>query len=364
MKRKISGSNLKSYIQPDRKGVGGAMSVFRKLTGSLVLLTAFTFAGSALLNGCGNLVSQDVPGAGEKSLSVKVLSQVGEDSDGNPMVRANGRDTFEFIATVKGLEGNVGFFLPTAWGAFQGGTLSATDGYTYFNADEDGKARALYVASTVMGRIELRSKSQYKTVMQTLTFDFGTLTLYPSAATIYALSGEKVRITARGAKPPVRWETSHPSFIDITVIDDLTAEFEIKSDSRFEGTTDVTVTISAWDQEATAPATSTLTIDMGTAFDSSSCSAGAITVSPTTGATGGTWVSVVVVDPDKAGSSSVTVQVSGLSGASTLTLTEFGTPGIFQVSFSASGTGITSFSYSDIGEGCNLALISASWTGS
>ncbi len=298
-------------------------------------------SGLLLASGCGNLSSKTVPGKDDASISVEINGASGTDQDGNPLIRANSRDLLEFVATVRGLSSSVGFFLSTNWGSFQGGAIG-TDGYTYFTADQDGKSRAVFVAGASAGRAELQVKSKQKTASQYITFDFATLTIFPSRIQIDGKGATPVNVVARGGLPPIEWSVSSPRAISITPTSADSVRLMVADWDALQETGATGVILYAFDAEGQI-AQAVITSGV------SSCTTGLMTISPTTGvkteiAANGITVSVTLDDFDRGSATSVVATVTGPGINSTLTLTQWLTQGIFQGLFTlntgdaASGT--------------------------
>ncbi len=336
------------------QGMGRMKSIRR----GVAFMSVLALLGVTFFAGCGGgLSSSKVPGDGNPSLSVEIRGSTGTDGLGNPSVRANGRDTFEVSAKASGLSSSIGFFLAANWGAFSGGTKGG-DGFTYINADRNGLARATFVTSTNPGRAEVWVRSGTEEVRQEVTFDFAVMSIFPGTVELLGIAGNQVMLTARGALPPVTWDVSHPNMLEIIPINDISVYIRVKSNSALEDAGE-TVTVTALDAENTA--TATLTLVGG--FDSASCDDATMTVSPSApAASTGETISVVVVDADKAGDASVPVVVSGVDNT-TITLTEWGSPGIFQITYDPPDTaGKYAFSYSDVGTGCVEQIVTVGIT--
>ncbi|MBI5814595.1 MAG: hypothetical protein HZB29_03190 [Nitrospinae bacterium] len=326
----------------------------------ILLTAALALCVAGLLGSCGGaLKSESVPNAGTAgSMTLTVSGNVAKDSEGRYMIRANGKDTIEFIATVKGLSSLVGFYVPTGWGTFGGGTLSNSDGYTYFQADKSGKVRAQLMAGTNKGRFDLRAKSMDVEVTLPLSFEFATCTILPSTQTIHEVS-IPVAYAARGCVLPMEWFVSLPlsvgyyntydDWIDIYITDVNTI------------TTGQTVSITAIDSEGNIPTAASLVLS------ATQCTAATITVSPTAPAAGvNNYVSVIVVDPANNGASSVDLVVSGFANG-TLTLTQWGGEGVFQGNYTilaadAAVGNVFTFTYSGTAGSCTGTAVSATAT--
>ena len=327
-----------------------------------VLTAVLAFFGAVMFSGCGGgLKSESVPNQGvDPSLSLSVAGNVSKDSEGRYKLRANSKDTIEFVATVKGLSSYVGFYVPAGWGTFGGGTVSTIDGYTYYTADRSGNVRAVMTSAAAAGKFDLRAKSLDVEKTLPLTFDFSTLALFPNAFVLTDVSAPNVFVYARGGVPPIEWFVSEPRAVAWNVIDSDTIEVYIH-DPNVIGA-GLTATLTARDAEGQS---ATATITMGTA--AAQCAASTISATPgapkTSTAAAVTVISVVVLDYNKMGSASVTVNVGG-AGSGQLTLSEFGSPGVFQGNYSipAATAASTSylFSYSGVLANCMPGVVSAS----
>lgn len=330
-----------------------------------IMAAAVALSAAVVMTACGKLQSENVP-TSAPSLSLEVTNAE-KDSEGRYSVRANGKDTIEVVATVTGLSSNVGFYLPATWGTFTGGTLSATDGYTYYTADREGKARATFqsldptaVTLQPTGRIELVARSLDVEQSLPLSFEFAFLTVFPSTLTITDPSAPSVYLYARGGLPPIEWFSSNPRVLDYHVVDDTTIEVYVIDAAAFS--TAGSVTMTARDAEGQT-ASSLITLG-GVA----ACSASALTVNPPSGTNADVYdyiLSVMVVDYSQAGSPSVTVDVGGTAPASTMTLAEWGSAGVFQANFNAT-VGISeyiTFSYSGIDAACQPTQNTATFDG-
>lgn len=327
----------------------------------LIMTAVVAMAALSMMTACGKLKSENIPTAGSESLTVEVTN-VSKGSDGRYSLRANGKDSIEVVATVKGLSSNVGFYLPAGWGAFNGGTVSATDGFTYYSADSEGKARATITSTTTgSGRIDLKVKSLDVENTLPLSFEFATLTVQPSTLTITDVSAPGVYLYARGGLAPIEWFVSDPRTLAYNVIDSDTINVYVPDAATFTANAG-TITVTARDAEGQ---TATATVTLGGTM---TCSASALTVNPPSGTNADVYnytLSVMVVDYSQAGSPSVTVEVGGTAPASVLTLTEWGTAGIFQSNFDAT-VGISeyiTFSYSGVNTSCQPTTNVATFDG-
>lgn len=329
---------LEKYEPLPRRLFLGDLVKFAKL---LALGSITLPSGLLLTSGCGNLSSKSVPGKDDAYISVQINGADGVDQDGNPLIRANSRDLLEFVATVRGLSSAVGFFLSTNWGVFQGGTIGP-DGFTYYEADEDGKARAVFVAGASAGRAELRVKSKQKTASKLITFDFASLTIFPSSIVFSAASvGTPITVVARGGKGPIEWSTSNPRAVNVSPSGAEAARLTVGDWEALLATGTIGVTLYAFDSEGQ---TATAIITAGT----SSCTTGVIDINPASVAgidipAGGVSVSVTLDDFDRGNATSVSVTITGPGTNTTLALSQWLTQGIFQglytvASGAASGT--------------------------
>lgn len=336
---------------------------WRRTTAGIVTTILFAFAGAALL-ACGQTTSKDVP-EGQASLTLEANSPITPDhNDSATVVRANGRDTLEVVATVRGLSNTVGFFIPSSWGTFQGGTLSAADGYTYYVADRSGKAYATLVSSTVAGRTEIFAKSIDKQAKLMITFDFATLTLFPSELILNGKENASAIVEARGGLPPIEWWISHPQSVQFHVRDETSVLVFIKNIADpltgAANTPPEPATLTARDAEGNEA-----TADIYT--DTANCTAATLNVTPAAGTGGGGNVSVSVTleDFDMRGASSVNVTLHTGVASSTITLSPWIVPGLFQATqtFNDPGAATTwSLEYADKGAGCQGSIVTTTFT--
>jgi hypothetical protein len=307
----------------------------------LIIAAAVALSTALIITACGKqLKSENIPSSNEESLKVDVVNaSVG--ADGRYSVRANSRDTIEMVATVKGLSSLVGFYIPKGWGTFNGGTISTTDGFSYYQADRAGKARATLIAggaltpgpnssSAPTGRIEMVVRSLSVEQIIPLSFDFAALMILPP--TMIISDTYHYTLNARGGLLPIEWSVSVPGILGYTPSGDSLDIYPLVDPNEFTGAPPVTVT--ARDAEGQ---TATATVTLQPKSTALSCIASTITVDPATiGFTlpgpGPTYLaSITVVDP---GNSAQTVEVRytgpnpGYSGS--LTLTKWRTPGVFQ----------------------------------
>lgn len=342
----------------------------------LITAAAVALSAAVLVTACGKLKSDGVPSAGEQSLTLDVVNAT-KGSDGRYSVRANGKDTIEIVATVRGLSSYVGFYIPATWGTFIGGVASATDGFTYYSADSDGKARAILVAGITKmsdaptstatqnatqvsienptGRIELVAKSLTVEQSLPLSFDFAGLQLFPSILKITDWS-VPIYIYARGGLPPIEWFVSDPRAVKYNVINDNTVAVYVTDPSVFPSGGSQLI-VYARDAEGQV-ATSLVTLG------GSVCAASTITADPaspksSTSATAIT-ISVLVVDSSQAEAESVIVRVGG-AGSGSMTLTQWSTPGVFQGSYTIPAMTAAStnyiFQYAGVDNACQPTLI-------
>jgi hypothetical protein len=335
----------------------------------LVIAAAVALSGAVIMTACGKLKSENVPSAGEQSLTLDVVNAT-KGTDGRYSVRANSRDTIEVVATVKGLSSYVGFYVPSMWGTFRGGTLSATDGFYYYPADRSGKARATLVAggtsaagpttsSSPTGRIEMVARSLDVEQIVPLSFDFATLMILPPAITIS--DTYHYDLYARGGLPPIEWAVSVPGLIGWTVHEDSLEIWPLADPNEFVVNT--TVTVTARDAEGQV-GTSTVTLQPQST--ATACVASTITVAPTTpsSAVGAATISVVVVDNYKRAATSVDVLISGATSG-TATLTRWGSPGVFQGNYVIAAPVLAKayiFSYSGKNATCLPAVVTGTVT--
>lgn len=325
----------------------------------LIIAAAVALSGAVIMTACGKLKSENIPSAGEQSLAVDVVNAT-KGSDGRYSVRANGRDTIEFVATVKGLSSSVGFYVPSTWGTFAGGTLSATNGFTYYPADRSGKARATLTSTlTGTGRIEMVARSLDVEKIIPLSFDFATLTIFPSALTIF--DTYHYDLVARGGAAPIEWSVSHPGLLGFTSWGESIEIWPLVDPSEYATTPPVTV--SARDAEGTV-ATAIVTLSPPSTLLTCSISSIAVAPAAPSAAAGAATISVTVVDYSKRSAPSITVQLSGaISG--TLALNQWGSAGIFQGTYIIPVPVISrpyTFSHSGTGATCLPAVNSATVT--
>ncbi|MBI4666134.1 MAG: hypothetical protein HY751_06985 [Nitrospinae bacterium] len=325
----------------------------------MVIAAVMAFA-TATLTGCGKTNSETIPSSAP-SLTLDVTG-ASKDSEGRYSIRANARDSIEVTATVSGLSSLVGFYVPSGYGTFTGGTVNTLDGFTYYMADRSGKARATFVAgaqgTTSTGRIDMVARSLDVEATVPLSFDFATLTILPASITITDVSAPGVYVYARGGLPPIEWFVSDPRVLAFNVVNDTTIELYVVDAAAFTGTV---YTLDAIDKEGQ---TAQINVTLGGA---TACTAATITANPTSVSKGlgaSTVVSIVVVDSNQS-ADTVEVIVSG-STSSTMTLTQWGGPGIYEGSITLVGDGSTlpyTFSYSGgSGSGCQPTVATVSVT--
>lgn len=342
----------------------------------LITAAAVALSSAVIMTACGKLKSDGVPSSSEQSLTLDVVN-ASQGADGRYSVRANGKDTIEIVATVKGLSSFVGFYIPATWGSFIGGTPNPTDGFTYYSANSEGKARATLVAgvtapdapttttptnssptgvSNPTGRIELVARSLTAEKVLPLSFDYAGLALFPSTLSITDWSAPGVYIWARGGLPPIEWFVSHPRVLKYNVINDTTIMVYV-SDATAITTAATNVIVTARDAEGQ---TASATVVLG----GNVCMASTITAEPatpkTSTAVGATTISVVVVDTSQVEAASVKVIVGG-DGSGTITLTQWDTPGVFQGSYSIPALTIAgktyNFTYTGVDAACAPAVV-------
>ena len=346
----------------------------------LITAAAVALSAAVLVTACGKLKSEGVPATGDQSLTLDVVNAT-KGSDGRYSIRSNGKDTIEIVATVKGLSSYVGFYIPATWGTFIGGTANPADGFTYYTADREGKARATLVAgvtspdptatppyngsatgvSNPTGRIELVARSLTEEKVLPLSFDYAGLALFPATLSITDWSVPGIYIWARGGLPPIEWFISDPRTLKYNVVNDTTIQVYL-ADPAFVTTAGTTITVTARDAEGQ---TATSAVVLGGAV----CSAATITADPagpkTSTSAVATTISVLVVDSSQAESESVVVRVGG-AGSGSITLTPWETPGIFQGTYSIpagiAASTVYQFSYAGVDSACSPKVVTDSVT--
>lgn len=346
----------------------------------LITAAAVALSTAVIVTACGKLKSDGVPSASEQSLTLDVVNAT-KGSDGRYSIRSNGKDTIEIVATVKGLSSYVGFYVPATWGTFVGGTANPTDGFTYYTADREGKARATLVAGATAadgvgispyngttsavanptGRIELVARSLTEEKVLPLSFDYAGLALFPSTLSITDWSVPGIYIWARGGLPPIEWFISDPRTLKYNVVNDTTIQVYV-ADPSFLTTGGTTIVVTARDAEGQTASSSVV---LGGAV----CAASTVTAEPAAPKTStsavGTTISVVVVDASQAEAESVTVRVGG-AGSGSITLTQWDTPGVFQASYTIPAATAAStkyeFTYSGVDTACQPLITKATVT--
>ncbi len=331
------------------------------------LIACATMAMALIVAGCGGNTTSGPVSSSAPSFNLKATSSTSGGNDYQPRVRANGRDLVSFEATVKGLSSNVGFFIPTNFGAFLGGTVG-TDGFTYFTADRNGIARATMIAGTLAGESRVQARSMYKDAIIPINFDIGTMTVLPSTVFLPAIKGTCVTLRAFGALPPVSWSVSNPRTLELKDVDDYTKKVCVRSESFVF--VDQNLFVYVIDREGTEDSVA-VTIDFldPTSFTGTGCVNGSVTVSPSSALSGAT-VSVLIDDQDMGlGPVDVSVNYSDGQPSETISLSVWqGVAGVFQTNYQincatgdctpAGGAATTiDFSYADRGSNCVTTYI-------
>jgi hypothetical protein len=319
----------------------------------LIIAATLALSGAVIITACGKLKSENVP-TSDPGLTLDVTNGK-QDSEGRYTIRANGRQSIEVVATVKGLSSSVGFYVPALWGTFTGGTASLANGFTYYTADRQGKARATLVASAA-GRIEMvvRSLDVEKTLP--LSFEFATFMFFPNAITI--TDTFHYILYTRGGLPPIDFVVDLPLRLSLASHGD-SIEIWANGDPNYQ-TAIEKVTVSAIDAEGQT-ATAVVTLSQKSILPTT-CVASALTAEPAAplSGSGAATISVMVIDYSRVGAASVSVELSGgISG--TIPLAQWGTPGVFQASYVIPvpvSTKVYTFSYTGIDTKCLPAVYS------
>lgn len=302
------------------------------------------------LAACGKATYSKAPEGVSPSLSVVANGPRGEiftESGGGATLRANGRDALTVAASVSGLSTDVAFFIPVEWGAWQGGQTGA-DGFVHYAADVSGKARGTLVAGQRAGKQQIIVRSRDAETRLTVTFDFATLTLFPSVVVIDGAPGASAVVEAHGAMPPVSWSVSHPQSLRIYERDATSIYLSARDEDKPLPSASLPsggATLYARDAEGQIAAAPVYVINRG-------CAAASLTVSPSTGQAGPFAVTVTVEDTDRAGAASVDVQIADgatLDGGSSATVAAVGSAGLFSTTFTLAtpGDGAYSIFYTD-----------------
>lgn len=340
------------------------------------MAAAVALSAAAMMTACGKLKSENIP-TSTPSLTLEVTNAE-KDSEGRYSIRANGKNTLEVVATVTGLSSSVGFYLPATWATFSGGTTfsssssntatdnsgpssNTTDLYTYYTADSSGKARAIFTPLTTgVGRIDLLVKSLDVEVSLPLSFEFATLTIFPATLMITDPSAPGVYLYARGGLPPIEWFISDPRTLGYHVVDDTTIEVFVSDPAAF---TSQTITVTARDAEGQT-ASSTITLGSTTACTASTIAVTPTSVSFTIGSAPDLVVSITVTDPNNTSATSVSVGYTAPNSSGTLTLTQWGSPGVFQYTQTVLGsefdgwlTGNIQYAYSGTDTACQPKVV-------
>ena len=241
-----------------------------------------------------------------------------------------------------------GFFIDSDWGSWQGGELH-DDGFTYYMA-EGGRAKGTLVAGMKTGQTEIivRSKDLDKRIQ--VTFDYGTLTVFPNVIVLDTEEGGGSHVYARGGLLPIEWWTSHPDSLYFGIVSGSQgAEISLYFIDATKPLTSGTLptgggTLYALDSEGQVATAQVYAINRG-------CSAATLTVAPSSGDFSlGVSVVITVNDTDRAGDATVTVTTSPNSNLNTGTLTASGSAGLFTgnpVFTTSGGAGTYQIIYTD-----------------
>ena len=319
-----------------------------KLFLKATLITITISTPITVLSTCGKLPSSETSKT-NVSLELSAPSQgVDSGNSKNVKLRANGYDSVGLVAKVRGLSGNVGFYIADGWGSFPQGTPS-DDGFTYFTTGNSGKVSTTLVAGFVVGKTEITAKSLSETVTLTAEFSLGALAIYPSNLTLQDSNGAWANVRAIGGAPPIAWSSSNPAAVYAKKLSETEARVFVHDSASF----DSKVTIYAVDTEGSSSSISVLPgathcVDANFALSNNAPKAGDI-------------LSVTLDDFDRAGLTSVEVTYSG-SANGAITLSQWITQGVFKGYFNvpvAAVTGDTyTFSVVDQDSNCNNITIS------
>ena len=299
---------------------------------------------------CGKATYSTAPSGVSPALTVIASGPRGEtftESGGGATLRANGRDALTVAASVSGLSTDVAFFIPEAWGAWQGGQ-TGSDGFIHYSADVSGKARGTLVAGLKSGRQQIIVRSRDAETRLTVTFDFATLTLFPSVIVIDGAPGASALVEAHGAMPPLTWSVSHQQSLRIYERDATSIYLSARDEDKPLTSASLPsggATLYARDAEGQIATAQVFVINRG-------CAAASLTISPSTGQAGPFAVTVTVEDTDRAGAASVDVQIADgatLDGGSSATVAAVGSAGLFSTTFTLAtpGDGAYSIFYTD-----------------
>jgi len=351
----------------------------RPLSVKGILLTALAITGLSVYAGCGNVGTSDAPTPANMTSAIVSFEAIGprgstSDGSGKITVRAQSRDLLEVLATVTGLNRTVGFFIPSDWGTWQGGTLNNDDSFTYYPVDGAGTAKGTLVAGSNAGRHDVIARyqdfgaGQYIEARLSITFNLATMSIFPSTIVLNSDPSKGKVVEVIGALPPVKWAVSHPDVMGFHIRDDtsiilfwIDAQKPIGSTSLPSGGGELT----ALDAEGQLATAIVYLINTG-------CTAGVLTLSPATGATA-TAITVTVEDQDRAldGSTTVTVFISGAqTSATSVVLNQTGgtSSSLFSAvyTYTSATTGAVTFTYQDPDEPSNNCIsgsITSTFTG-
>ncbi len=354
---------------------GGEIKVSDKWPKAIkgIFLTLLAFTLTVVFAGCGEMSSSTVPipPAVTPTLSLEAYGPRGSTTEGsdNMIIRANGRDLLEVVATVTGLIREVGFYMPVSYGTWVGGSTHADDMFQYYVVDDNGKARAVLTAGASAGRQEIVARyltvqlgswvvGSYIETRLLITFDFATLTIFPNVIVLNGDASKARVVEVRGALPPVEWWVSHVDVIGFHIRDAMSIYIYWKdpllpiASAALPSGGGTLYVLDAEGQTATAQV---FMINQG-------CDAGLITISPSFGdaAAAPVMISITVTDNDLLGVATVTVFASGGStlGGGTSAVLPSTTPGIFSgtFSFAAPADGVYTIIYQDANDPGNSCL--------
>lgn len=356
--------------QVDLKAGSGAMDArtgWRRIITGKVIGALAVFLAAGLMAACGKISSKDVPNKGDTVVEFYWNgSRVTPDSEQGPTLRANGRDTITVGVKVKGARSNqVDFFLPSDFASFPGCTTSNGWCSTYVDP-QTGIANVIVQSKSVAGRGELIASAAGGTRASLLvTFDYATLTLFPSVV-VLGENNTWAIIEARGGLTPIEWWVSRPEQIGIHERDETSVRVFVKDirNPLASGTPPEPATLYALDAEGQTATASIYS-------ETSGCTAATLTVSPSTGkaANAPTSVSIVLEDYDIRDQSSVIVYMTNRADNTTqaVTLTQWMVPGVFQTSITLAAGPLAGdtveFEYPDEkGSGCISDVSTATFT--
>ncbi|VAX25302.1 hypothetical protein MNBD_NITROSPINAE03-34 [hydrothermal vent metagenome] len=326
-----------------------------------ILLAALAVAGLSVYAGCGKVGSSDIPTPAITKSAIVSFEAIGprgsaSDGSGKMSVRAQSRDLLEVIATVTGLNRTVGFFIPSDWGTWQGGTLNEDDSFTYYQVDGSGTAKGTLVAGSNAGRHDVIARYQdfgagdYIEARLSITFNLATMSIFPSTIVLNNDPSKGKVVEVRGALPPVEWWVSHPDVMGFHIRDETSIILFWIDAQKPIGSTALPAgggTLTALDAEGQQATAIVYMINTG-------CTEGVITLSPASGAFASTTIVVSVEDSDRAlaGDTTVAVFVGGVAtSATTITLTQTGgaNSSLYTASYTheAAAAGSSTFTYQD-----------------